>query len=184
MTRGIALSFALLAPLAGCDGRLITIPLTGSAETTVQKGTLVEALIGEFGFSDLTKLDITSSSELQNQGVEPGDLTSVVMTKFALTVTDPDGADLAFLESLELWAEAPDVAKVLVATTPPIDDGATTVDMQLEDVDLVDHAVSQSMTLTLEASGNRPDVDTSIRADWALSVGVTAQGIGNALDGE
>jgi len=164
-----------------CGGELLRIDVRQQAETTVEQGTPLEQLIGDIGFGDFLNMDITASQELQNQGVSPGDITEVWLTQFVIEVEAPDGADLAFLESVELYIEAPDLPRVLVASATEFD-GQTRVEFELEDVDISDYVISQSMTLDTEVSGRRPDQDTDLVADFTLNIGVTQQGACAAIE--
>jgi hypothetical protein len=166
----------------GCGGgALFSITVRESAETVVEKGTLLEDVVGQVGFGDLLNLDITSSQELQNQGVAPGDIQQVYLSDFVLTATDPPGSDLAFLESVEVFVSAPDLPEVIIASASGFPEGVSEVAFDLEDVDLTDYAISASMNLRTDVTGRRPDVDTTLIADVALDVGVTAQGVCNNL---
>ena len=56
----------------------------------------------------------------------------------------------------------------------------TLVDFLLEDVDLADYVVSDSMSITTEASGSVPSETVTIKATADFEIGVTAQGACNA----
>jgi len=176
LSRRAALGLLAGALLFACDGTLISIDVSGEAETVVGEGTILEELVGAMGFGDFVSMDITSASELENQGVEPGDIQDVALTVFSLEVVDPAGGDLAFLESVELYVEGPDLPRQLVASADEFPEGQTRVDFAVEDVDLTDYVVSQSLTLETNVTGRRPEEDTTVKASYTLSVGVTSQG--------
>lgn len=165
----------------GCQGRLFSITIRDSADTVVPRGTVLEELTGGLGFSELTAMDLISSGELANQGVEPGDIEEAVLTVFELEATGPDGADLSFLQSVSLYVEAPDLPRELVASRSGFEEGETVAGFDVTEVDLADYIVSRSMTLSTEVRGNRPDEDTEVRASFEVKVGVTGQGACNAL---
>lgn len=171
--------FAFLA----CDGELLRIDVAQESETTLSKGTLLETLVGDLGFGDFLDMDVTAAQELQNQGVQPGDIQDVRLVDFTLEASAPEGADLSFLERLEVWVEAPDLPRVRIASSVTFPEGEAEVVMDLDDVDLTPYAVSRSMTIEVDAEGSRPDADTTVRAAYTLSVGVTAQGACNAITG-
>jgi len=98
-----------------CQARLTSVELERSAQAVIAKGTLLEEVLGEVGFEGLTQLDITTAEEIENQGAEPGDIRDVMLASFTLTALNPDGADLAFIDSLELYVEAPQLPRQLVA---------------------------------------------------------------------
>ena len=173
----------LLLATSSCDGTLIIIEVDQSTVTTVEEANLLDDLVGDLGLDDFLDMDITASSELQHQGVERGDITSVVLTLFELEVLSPDGGDLSFLSSVELFVEALDLPEVGVASASDFPVGETRVLFELDDVDLTDYVASRSMTLSIDISGHRQDEDTEIRAHFTLDVGVTTQGACNAAQG-
>jgi hypothetical protein len=173
--RRLALALALVGS-TGC-GKLFTIKVEGSETITVEQGTLLEQLVGSMGFDSFLDMDLTESSELQNQGVEPGDIQDVRLTEFSLTAVDPAGADLSFLNTMELYVEAPSLPRARVASAGSFPDGEATVAFAIDELDLTDYATSQSMSLTTDVDGHRPDADTDVRADYVLKVGVTGQGV-------
>jgi len=169
-----ALLAAVLVP--ACQARIATIRVEETAETVIPKGTILEDLVGSLGFDGFTKLDVSESEELQNQGVEPGDIVDVRVKVFELTAVAPSGADLSFLDQLEVSAEAPDAPRVTIASGDRFPVGEATVALDTTDADLTEHAVSRSMTVTTDAAGSRPEEDTTVEARFVLSVGVTGQG--------
>lgn len=168
---------ALLSWSACQDDTLLTLTIEDESSTQVEQGTILEELAGTFGFGDFVSMDITASQELQNQGVGPGDIRDVRLTLLSLSV--PEGQDLSFLDSVDVYVEAPGLDAVLIASQDAFPEGEPVVDLDLEDVDLTDYAVSQSMTLSTEVSGSRPSEDTTVTAAYALDVGVTTQGACN-----
>jgi len=169
----------LLATTALPACGLVNIRVSDEVETTVERGTIVEELTGSMGFGELTAMDLFDSQELQNQGVEPGDVRDVQLVEFDLEATAPQEADLSFLQSLELYVEAPDLPRELVASQDDFPEGEPQVSLDLTELDLTEYVVSRSMTLRTEISGNRPDEDTDVTAAWALRFKVTSQGVRN-----
>lgn len=174
----------LLLALAGlsCANTLATIRLERDAATTIAKATPLETLVSSVGFGDFVSMDLTTASELENQGVAPGDINSVRLVLFDLAVTSPADGDLSWIDSLELWVEAPDLPRVLVASQSDFPAGEALVSFDLEDVDLTDYVVSEAMTLETEVEGRRPDnEDHDVLATFALRIEVTGQGACNFI---
>ena len=167
-----------------CAGSFISIDVQGEAETVIAEGTLLEELVEDVGFGEFLNMDITTASELDNQGVQAGDIQDAALTMFFLESTDPPGSSLSFLDSMELFVESPGLPRVLVASARSFPAGEARVAFVLEDVDLTDYVVSQSLTLTTSVTGRRPDVETTVRAVYRFSVGVTTQGACNFIRGE
>jgi len=181
MNRRVAVLLGVAGVWLGCHGNLLKISVDQSAETVVDHGTVVENLVGDLGFSDFLDMDLTAASELQNQGVEPGDIQEVYLTSFQLEAVDPQDADLSFLSDMTISVEAPDLPSVVIAEAHDFPVGEPLVDFDLKDVDLTDYVVSQSMTFTTDVTGHRPDADTTVDATFSVSVGVTRQGACNYI---
>jgi hypothetical protein len=168
---------------AGCEATLFTFHVEQSDQVVVEQGTLLEDLLGDLCFDAFLDMDITSSEAFANQGVEPGDVQEVFLEIFELEVSAPAGGDLSFLEAMDIYVESPDLPQVLIASAASFPEGQALVSFALEDVDLTDYVVSQSMTLTTDITGHRPDDDTTIEARFDLAVGVTTQGACNQVKG-
>lgn len=164
---------------AACSGKLLSITVQDSSEVLIEKGTPLEVLVRDLGFGDFTDLDISSREAITNQGVEPGDISDVYFEELTLSVTEPTGGDLSFLKSLEFYVSADGLPTILVASRYNFPEGVSSVEMILEEVDIVDYVVADSMDITTEVTGSRPDVDTRVLGSFALKVGATVQGACN-----
>ena len=182
--RRIGAWLGLCLTLVACGATLFTIQITREATTFVEGGTVIEALLGDFGLSDFIAMDITSAQEIVNQGVEPGDINEVRLTLFELEVSSPDEGDLSFIERLDLFVEAPNLPRVRIAWQDTFPSGVNRVSFNYDDVDLTDYVVSEALTLTTETSGTRPDGDHTLIARFTLDVAVTLQGAWNAAVGD
>ncbi len=166
-----------------CEGALLHLRVDETAQTTIPAGSVVEALLGDFGFDGFTDLDVTDNATLQNQGVAPGDIATATVVQFDLVVLDPPDGDLSFLDALEVFVDAPGLDEVRIASLDTFPEGQGTVSMVLDDVDLTEHIVSESLTVTTDARGGRPDQATTLEARFGLRIGVTTQGACNAVRG-
>ncbi len=174
------LPVALVGAFLACRSRALTHIDIGDSDTvTVEAGTIVEELLGDLGFEAFTQMNIVAAEELQNQGVEPGDISSVQLVSFELEVTAPDSGDLSFFESFSVWVEAPGLEPVLIADTEDFSEGSRVVSFDVYDVDLTDYVVSESMTLSTDIVAGRPAEETVVKATYLLDVGVTLQGVKN-----
>lgn len=177
--RGVVFTAALFAVLVSCQGKLFSITIDDQTSTVVPKGTPLETLLGDFGFGEFAQMDLTEASELQNQGVEPGDIKDVRLVVFDLEVTSPAGGDLSFIESMEVLVEAPGLESKTLASRTDFPVGQSRVEFDIADLDLTEYVVSESMTLTTNVTGGRPDDDTTVVAYYEIDVGVTSQGACN-----
>lgn len=181
MNRPLLLAAVALPALTACkDGVLTRIDVDGTARTTVPGGNILSSLVGSLGFDGFTAMDITSAEELENQGVEPGDIKDVKFVTFELEAVSPSGADLSFIDEMTVTVSGPDLPDQIIARADSFPEGESLVAFEVEDVDLTDYVVSESMTLTTDVSGNQPEDDTTVEAYYLLDVGVTLQGARNA----
>lgn len=172
----VRLGLALGILSVACQGQLFNIRVTEQATTSIPARSTLEQLIGDFGFGDFASMDLTQSQELQNQGVDPGDIATARLVAFELEAIDPDGADLSFMDSMSIYVEAPDLPRLLLASADSFPEGEPLVEFEMTNEDIADHVVSQSMTFTTEVSGRRPDQRTEVMATFSVRVGVTGQG--------
>ncbi len=184
MDRLRAAPFLLALFWTACKGSTLKhFEIEVSGSTVIAGSSLIDEVLDTVGFDGFTEVDITANEELQNQGVAPGDISTVALVTFELEAKDGD-RDLAFLESMEIYASAPGLDTILVASQDDFPEGQAVVAFELEDVDLVDYAVSESMTLTTEVTAEAPDDDTTVKASVLIDVGVTVQGACNYFSRE
>lgn len=122
-SRGLS-ALAAFVMFAACGATLLTIEIAREASTVVEGGTLLESLVGDVGLSELVFMDFTSVREIVNQGVEPGDINEVRFTQFQIEVTAPSDGDLSFIQTLDLFVEAPDLPRVRIAGQGDLPEGA------------------------------------------------------------
>jgi hypothetical protein len=176
MERRPFIALALVAVLA-CQAKLFKISIADQSTSQVPGATLFTDLLPDaFGFDDFLDMDLTESEELANQGVEDGDIKDVALVDFVLRATQPQGADLSFLSSLAVYVEAPGVPRALIASQQDFPPGVSEIAFDLETVDLTPFVISESMTFTVDATGQLPEDATTIVASYEVEVGVTGQG--------
>lgn len=162
-----------MAALCTC-GTLDQFDVGTSATATIAKGTLVEGLLDTLQFEAFDDLDF--SQEIANQGVSEDQIDSVRITSFVIHTEAGSGATLDFLESVAFYAEAEGLERILVASSADFD-GKTEVALTLaDDAELKPYLIAPSMTLSAEVSGKRPQQDTTLTADVALTVDATVPG--------
>jgi hypothetical protein len=166
-------------PLVTCSG-IDNFQIDEKSSTTIPGATLIEQLVN-VGFAGFGNIDITQNTSLKNQGVTKDQIDSVKLSHVTMRITNPpSGQDFTFMSSLKFFVEAPGVQRALIAQGGPFPEGALTVDLQIEDVELAPYAAAERMTITTEANGQRPRQDTTIEATMGLDVDVN---IGGAICG-
>jgi hypothetical protein len=165
----------LWLPLATC-GSLTRFGVSAEGHAVVLRGTPLETLLGQLGFEDFATFDITQQEEFRNQGYKRSQIDSVKLKRLLLSVEDPPGQTCDFLDRISFFAEAEGLPRVEIARLDPIPRDSNEIDLEILDVELADHATAESMSIVTEASGRRPENDTTIFAlvDLEVDVNVTA----------
>ena len=166
--------------MSGCTS-LMTISIEETATTTVESGTILEDLLDDFGFDDFVTMDVTASSKLRNQGVEPGDIREARLTYFELSVLSPEGADLSFIEAMSVSIQAPEVEAETLALQDSFGEGESEVSFVIEDVDITPYVVSQSLTILTDVTAHRPSETVEVEARFGVDVTATVQGAVNQV---
>lgn len=161
----------------GCG--VLSFTVEEERTTTVEGAGVLGEILAALDFSGLDDFDVTIEQRMADQGVEPGDLESVRLTRLDLAASP----DLSFLESLEVYVSAEGVDAVRVAHGERFPEGQETVALELTDADLVDHVVAGGMRFRVEARGSAPVDDTEVTIQVEVDVQATAQGACNAAKG-
>lgn len=154
----------------GCG--LLRLTVEESATTVVEGAGVLGAVLSTLDFGGFDDFDVTIEQELEDQGVEPGDLRSVVVTTLRLSA-EPD---LAFLEHLEVYVSGDGVQDVLVASGDAFPQGQPVVDLDMTDVDIQSAVIAGEMRFRVEATGSLPQDDVELTTLVVVDVDATAQG--------
>lgn len=174
MTRLLAAVPAALL-LATC-GRLDEVDITRSATGTVPGAAGGRPISGvALGGLDL----FVDRKALEDNGIHPDDVDSARLVALRLEVTQGTSFD-AWLDSVAFYVETAGQPRVLVAQRSGIRSlpaGTTAVDVDASGVDLKPYVLASDGTVTAEASGIQPPVDTTIRATATVRVNVNVTGL-------
>lgn len=174
--RVACLAASIVVATSTCGG-LDTFELTERSRTIVPAGTLIDQLVGDLGFGDFLALDLTENRELANQGVERHEIDSVMIGAIDLEIAGPEGADFTFLDDIEFYVQAEDLPRVRIARGGPFPQGADSVSLDIDAVELAPYAAASSMDITTEARGRPPRSETTIDAVVTLLVDVNVDGV-------
>lgn len=168
--------FVAAATACGPVPVTFTVPL--ETETVVEGQGLLGGVLGNLGLAGFDGFDLSSSQEFENNNTEKDRVQEVYLTSLSLSATEPDGARLDFIETITFFASAPGEERVQVATGT-VADGATSVDLDVGDVNLAPYVRAESMTLDTELTASAPPEDTTVRAEALFEV--TAEVDGSVL---
>lgn len=119
--------------------------------------------------------------DLGADDVEEGDIQGIELNTFEITSVTP-GADVAFLDRIDVFVEAAGLPRVLIASGTDFPAGATTVKLVPEaDVELADYVLGENFQLFTLVNGRMPSTDTDLDVHVVVDVGVTPKGACNAL---
>ena len=153
----------------GCSSLPMTFDVTQRAETTIQKGTVLEQIVGSLGFGQFTNLDLSQSQEFKSNNVQKRHVANGRVKVLQLRITAPEGQDFDFLESISFFVEAPGLERKRIAHRQVPRD-ARSFQCKVDDVDLAPYVRAESMTVTTDVRGRRPESDTTIDAKLVLTV--------------
>jgi hypothetical protein len=163
--------------LVTCGG-LTHLTVAQSATAMIPAATILEQLAGDVGFGSLVSFDIAQAQELKNQGVKRSQIDSVKLTSLTLEITAPaNGQDFTFLDSIAFLVDAAGQPQKQVAHGGPFAQGAKSITLTLDDLELAPYAAAPSMTFTTAVKGRRPANATTIDAKVTLGVDVNVGGL-------
>ena len=169
-----ALTLVAFTALSTCAS-LDNIDVAADGKASIPRATIIDKLLGSLDFTGFDSVDF--SGEFENQGVSKDQVDAVHVKTFTLTIDTPTSGDFDFLESLSFFASSAGLPKVKIATLSVIPKGARTLELTAdESVDLAPYVVAPSMTISGEASGDRPAEDTVVSAHVVLDVDVNVPG--------
>jgi hypothetical protein len=159
--------------LAAC-GDLDQIDVVRSGSATVPGGPAVpiSGAVVEFPVS-------LGRDALAEQGVDPNDVDSARLVGLRLEVTQGTSLE-QWLDDVAFHVEAPGLPAVLVASKTGIGAlpaGTTAVELDAMGVDLKPYVLADTTSVTAEASGTAPPVDTTLRATATVRVDVNVSGL-------
>jgi hypothetical protein len=163
-----------LAALTACSG--ITFPVEVKGDTTLPGDpSPLPGLLDAFpAIGNFTHLDFDNAQEFKNQGVTKDQVESVKVQSIRLTIVSPDDQDYAFLDTLEVYAQAGE-RQVLVAERSGIHALGLkaphpVLELQVKDVELAPYVTAPSMSLSVRGKGRLPAQDTRLEATVRLQV--------------
>ena len=170
----IGLPLLLLATCSNLDN----LEVVESSEATLSGASIFERLIGDLGFGDWLNLDLTQNETLANQGVERHQLDTVYLQSLTLAIIDGrDEQDFSFIESIQFYVSSDTLDRKLIAQGSDFEPGLKIVGLDVEPLNLAAYASEESMTITTDVEGHRPDYQTRIKADITLNIDVNVAGV-------
>lgn len=160
------LSFAAAVFLVGCGA---TFDVEIESSSTIKSGGLFQNLVSDT-FGDFSSLDLSQSQAFKNAGVGKDDVDSVKLSSLVIEVESPEGATLEFIDDIEFYVEADGAPKKRLAFTTNIPNDATTVTLDVEDLELAPYVTAPSMHVTTKAKAHAPKKDTTIKATLVFAV--------------
>jgi hypothetical protein len=162
-------AWAVVAALWLCACTLTTVQRDHTEPVFIPAG--AGPIAGDLG------LDV---GDLGADEVDEGDIQGIALNTFEITNIAP-GADVAFLDRVDVYVEAAGLPRVLIASGTDFPAGAKTVKLEPEDVELSDYLLGENFQLITMVNGEMPSTDTDLDVHVVVDVGVTPKGACNAL---
>lgn len=168
-----AVSIAWLATCSSIDN----IDVDAQGRAVIPQRSIIDELLGNLAFAGFSGFDISQTQEFENAGYTKSQIDSVHLKRFTLTIVNPAGATFDFLSAIRFYAEAADQPRVLIAELDPVPTGQTQLLLDIDaTVDLTPYVVAPNMSITTQATGLRPEQETTIDADVVLDVDINVTG--------
>lgn len=159
----------ILAGVLAVSGCGVTFDVEVESSTTIKSGGLFQNLVAD-AFGDLAKLDLSNTQAFKNAGVGKDDVDSVKLTSLKLQVESPEDATLEFIDAIEFFVAADGEPKRLLASKKSIPNDATSVMLDVEEVELAPYVTAPSMQVTTKTKAHAPKKDTTIKATLVFAV--------------
>jgi hypothetical protein len=158
-----------------------TLPTTVTTQTLIGTETLDELGLegvdpSEVSLDDVLKLDL-DPSQIEALGVAPEDISRVLVRDLQIEVLSPEGGDLSFLDTLELWVSADGFEDSQLVAFAGFEEGLSVVNLPVVPTDLKGYMFGENLVLTPVVDGLPPSVDTKVRVTLEVEVGVTWDGL-------
>lgn len=156
--------------LGGCDS-FRTINMEVTSESTVSDGGLLGSSWTALGFGDFASFDVSSSAEFENNDATKNNIGDSYVTQFKLRVVDPDGQTLKFIESMEVFVGDGDNETRVAFLDDDQDTGVTELSLRVyDDREIGQYLRADKTKVTVKASGQPPEVDTTIEATMGFRI--------------
>ncbi|WP_373046781.1 hypothetical protein [Vulgatibacter sp.] len=163
----LALGIALALP--ACDSLdTFEVPVEGTAQ--IPGSPLGSVPIDNLPLEIPGLNNFSFEKSFKDNGISADDVESVKLTSLVFGVTEPEGGTIDFLQKIEVFAEADGVEKRKIAEKSSIPDGATSVSLDVMDVEFKPYAVAKNLAITTIVSGRPPTHDTAVRARAVFEV--------------
>jgi hypothetical protein len=176
-TRAPVLWVGLLLGSAGCEGAFAHVQISGELAATVPAATEEEQVVTELGFGSFGTFELADPDDPDAEGVKSDDIVSVELLDFTLETLTPAGADMSFLEKVDVFVVADGLEPLLIASMDAFGKGITSVPLELRATEIGDYVVADDMQLDADVWGRRPDEKTKLNALYTLRIGVTLGGV-------
>ncbi len=161
----------MLAALSSCSALPLPINIHLTENTTVERGTAVEQVIGGMEFASYTALDVSQSQEMQNLYVGKSAIRNANVKLLELSILEPAEQNFDFIQEMSFFVEAEGQPKQRIAYRK-VPDNSRYFRFELDELDLKPYIQAETMKITTTVKGRRPDHDTRIGSRLIIRVGL------------
>jgi hypothetical protein len=133
--------------------------------------------LGVLDLPEFREIELLLGEYENEHGIRSRDITGASLERVTMTVLEPEGRDLSFATRIEIFVEAPNRTARMIASREGFPPGESSVEFELEDVDLEPYITASSFTLRARVEGSPPPEDILVEGAATLDVGVTLAGV-------
>jgi hypothetical protein len=165
--------FKLLILLLGilglpfCGG--YPVHFTEKAEISIPKKNILPMRLENM---DSWKIKMEGKKLIKQYGLSEAAILSAHLKRLKLNITpNSNGRSLAFLESVEFYAEADNLPKIMIAHKDTTTSGEIAT-LTINEVDLKSYLVAEKVNIFAKIKGNLPEQDTQLEAVFDLEINI------------
>ncbi|MCH8532126.1 MAG: hypothetical protein LAT65_14850 [Saccharospirillum sp.] len=156
--------------LVGCDSfRTINVEVT--SEATISGGGPLLSSLNGLGFGEFASFDISNSVEFENNDATRNNIGDSYVTEFTLKVVDPDGQTLDFIDTMQVFIGDGDIETEVAYLDGDENTDVTELSLTIvEGAEIGQYLRSDKTKVTVKASGQPPENDTTIEATMGFRI--------------
>lgn len=171
MRVGVALVCLASCVVVGCAPALTTFTVPLRADAVVEANNPGEAAV--VVFAGLDDVDLDATDEFEDNEANADEVSAAHVSSLNLSVLAPQGANLAWWNSLTVTAVSPDEDDVVVASGAIASGGVAAIADVDDTKDIAAFVQAGLFQLRVDSEAVQPPQETTVRADFTFSVTVS-----------
>lgn len=149
------------------DGINVSFNVDYSTNYTLVKAAVVGTTID----ATSPEIETNTTDVFKNNSTNLDNISGATFNNLTISIVSPAGENFSFVNEVKVYIKGNGMSEELVASKSNIDQAATSVDMDVEDVNLAEHVKSGAFTLRTSVINDEAlDNDLDLQADMQLKV--------------